>query len=414
MTHPVLSDRRRLLVYLAMWLPGGALLGTLLVLVGNLAWLPALALAIPLALFYAFVCLAAWYPSRQTPLAAGRFALAATKHLAAAALSSALGQLAGGGLATLLARLPGPLAGQFEAVDDVFRQQVPLLFAVGMLVYLLAVAASYLVIAVETGRLTEKRALEAEQVQALAARELELARAIQQRLLPPPVHTGDLWQLAARNLAAQFVAGDFYDYFRLPDGSLMLAIGDVSGKGIAASLVTATVKAVLPLLAAERSVAATLARLNERLCQELTRRTFVALSLAHYQPASGRLDVVNAGLPDPYLLRDGQPARPIEAPQPRLPLGLRRGIEYAVVSTDLEPGDRLLMITDGLPEAPLGDGDPFGYERLAAELVRPAAAPAIWLDGLFDRLRGLTAPELADDWTAIVLERTGSAAVREP
>ena len=401
MTHPVLAERWRLVFYLALWLPAGAMLAGLLVFTSDLSVWPSFAFALPVALFYAFICLGAWYPSHSTPLASGASGLAA-KHLIAAGLSSALGQLVGGVWAALLGRLP-----VFASMPDVFRQQVPLLFAIGMLLYLLAVAASYLVIAAETGRQAEMRALEAEKVQALAARDLELARAIQQRLLPPTERQGDDWSLAARNLAAQLVAGDFYDYFHLPDGRLVLAVADVSGKGIGASLVTATVKAVLPLLASDGSMVDTLGRLNERLVDELTRRTFVALSLACFDPATGEIELVNAGLPDAYLLRTDGTVRTLEVPQPRLPLGLKRGLAYTAVSTRLEVGERLLMITDGLPEAPMQNGEPIGYDQLAILLETPNGAPVPWLEGLFARLREATAPELADDWTAVVLERGG-------
>lgn len=419
MTHPVLSERRHLILYLLCWLPGGALLGTVLVFVGELDWIPALALSIPLAWFFAFICLAAWYPSRQAPLTAGSLVVPAVKHLIAAALSSALGQLAGGLWAGVLTRIPTRFGIDWSGLESVFRQQAPLLFAMGVLVYLLAVAACYLIITVEDSRRAEVRALEAEKVQALAARDLELARTIQQKLLPPAERTGDGWRLGARNLAARFVAGDFFDYFPLADGSLMVAIGDVSGKGIGASLVTATVKAVLPLLAADGDVAATLRRLNERLSDELDRRTFVALSLTRFDPIRGRIEIANAGLPDPYVLRSGRPARALEVPQPRLPLGLRRDVAYTRIESELAPGERLLMLTDGLPEAPILTDDPdsvepLGYEALEHALVATtspeAASPEVaspegWLRDLFERLRGATTEELADDWTAVVLER---------
>ncbi len=400
MTHPVFQDRLRLVTYLAAWLPAGALLAALLVYIGDLAVVPALVFALPVALFYAFVCLAAWFPTRSTPLTTSSAALAALKHLVGAALSSAVAQLVGGAWAGVLARLPA-----FASVDTVYRQQAPLLFLVGALVYLLAVAACYLMIAVDESRQAEKRALEAEKVQALAARDLELARTIQQHLLPPAEQAGEGWCLAARNQAAQLVAGDFYDYFRLPDGSLMVAIADVSGKGIAASLVTATVKAVLPLLAVEGTVDAILARLNERLCLELTKRTFVALALARFEPDTGRLELANAGLPDPYVVCPEGGVRLLEVPQPRLPLGLRPGIEYQKLESSLAAGDRLLLVTDGLPEAPKENGEPIGYDQLAAFLPNPDGAPVAWLDTLFAALRGATAPELEDDWTAILLER---------
>src|SRR5204862_108249 len=80
-------------------------------------------------------------------------------------------------------------------------------------------------------------------------RELEMARSIQARLLPPPTMSGEGFSLEARNMAAHYVAGDFYDFIRLDDGSIVIVVADVAGKGMGASLTMASVKAVLPFVA---------------------------------------------------------------------------------------------------------------------------------------------------------------------
>jgi Stage II sporulation protein E (SpoIIE) len=240
-----------------------------------------------------------------------------------------------------------------------------------------------------------------------AEKELDLARAIQQRLLPPQELEGDGYRIAARNLAARFVAGDFYDVFRLADGSLGVAVADVSGKGMGAALIMASVKAVLPLLAEGRSAHQTLVELNRKLSAELAAREFVALAYARFWPASGRLELANAGLPDPYLLRDGRPPEPLSVPGPRLPLGARPVVEFESLQTVLAPGERLLFVTDGLPEAPTGEGDPLGYEDFARLLPAGGGTPAAWLDGLIAAVRQATRPTLEDDWTALLLEARG-------
>ncbi len=104
----------------------------------------------------------------------------------------------------------------------------------------------------------------------LAERELELARDLQSRLLPPPEIEGEGYRVAARNLAARVVAGDFYDVFRLSDGAVGLTVADVAGKGMAASLIMASAKARLPLLAADRPAEETLRELNRTLAAELS------------------------------------------------------------------------------------------------------------------------------------------------
>ena len=233
-----------------------------------------------------------------------------------------------------------------------------------------------------------------------AEKELEIARAIQQRILPPPELSGEGYRISARNLPARFVAGDFYDFFRLPDDAVGVVVADVAGKGMGASLIMATVKAVLPFLAAERSTAETLREANRRLKPRLDARDFVALAYVRYEPETGAFTLANAGLPDPYVLGPGGSVRAVSVPGPRLPLGVRSEVEYESVQGVLSPGEKLLLVSDGLPEAPVADGGPLGYERFEA-LLAGYAGP----DALLDSVRAAAGPVLADDWTLLVLER---------
>ena len=231
---------------------------------------------------------------------------------------------------------------------------------------------------------------------ALERQQLELARDLQQRLLPPPMVESDRYRVAARNVPAQYIAGDFYDYVPLGDGRLLLVLADVAGKGVSAGLIMATVKAMIPLLAAEQAnPAPLLGRLNERLTGRLPPREFVAMALALYDAERGTVTVANAGLPDPLLVATSQA---VVAGGPRYPLGIRKVLDYESITVKLAPGERLLLFTDGLPEAPVG-GEPLGYERLGAEVQRTAGD----LDLLFVGLEKLGAAH-DDDWTAILLE----------
>jgi serine phosphatase RsbU (regulator of sigma subunit) len=241
-----------------------------------------------------------------------------------------------------------------------------------------------------------------------AEKELELARSIQRRLLPPQELEGETYRLSARNVPARFVAGDFYDVFPLSGGALGVAVADVSGKGIGASLIMASVKAVLPLVAAQRSVDETLRELNQKLVAELGPREFVALAYVRCEP-DGRFTLANAGLPDPYVLGAGMAPRPLEVPGARFPLGLRRDVEYQSLEDRLRPSEKLFLFTDGLPEAPTPAGDPIGYTALEGLFGADSESPAVFVDGLLDRLRGVTAPTLADDWTVLAFEWKGTA-----
>ncbi|MCH7667174.1 MAG: SpoIIE family protein phosphatase [Acidobacteria bacterium] len=167
--------------------------------------------------------------------------------------------------------------------------------------------------------------------QELAEQELETARKIQRRILPPPTLEGEGFRLAALNLPARVVAGDFYDVLPRADGALGLIVADVVGKGLGASLIMAGVKARLGYIAIGRSVTETMEELNRVLLEELGAREFVALCYACYEPASGRFELANAGLPDPYVLKRGAAPQAIAAEGPRLPLGVRGNLGYRSV-----------------------------------------------------------------------------------
>jgi len=241
--------------------------------------------------------------------------------------------------------------------------------------------------------------------QELGRRELEMARDVQRRLLPPSEVVGPGWEVAARCLPARVVAGDFYDVLRHDDGSVDLVVADVAGKGFAASLIMASVKAMLPFVTTEGSVAESLTHLNRRLAPELVRGEFVALALMRYRPAERRVELANAGAPDPYILRPGGPPQPLSVPGPRLPLGVRAEVAYASRAAVLGNDQALLMLTDGLPEARDIDGEPLGYEALESLLAQepPVVPLASWLTRLFDRVQRGTARLPEDDWTAAML-----------
>jgi sigma-B regulation protein RsbU (phosphoserine phosphatase) len=253
--------------------------------------------------------------------------------------------------------------------------------------------------------LVERLQLEKLVAQELGRRELEMARDMQRRLLPPSEVAGPAWQVAARCLPARVVAGDFYDVLRHADGSVSVVVADVAGKGFAAALIMASVKAMLPFVTAEGGVAEALADLNHRLAPELGRGEFVALALARYCPSGQRLELANAGAPDPYLVRAGQAPQSLSVPGPRLPLGIRQQVAYASRTVQVTGADSLLLLTDGLPEARDADGEPLGYQALEAMLCSEpvTGSPSAWLTGLFDRVQQRTGRLPEDDWTAAML-----------
>jgi len=163
--HPLLAEKRWFGLYLAAWLLAAALLAALVKFMGNLAWEAALALALPLALLYAFLCLPAWYLCRAFPLSRTAPSRLVTVHLLAAAVTSALWVTLGTAWSALLARFS-----YWLNVEAEYLRVMPVFAGVGLLLFWLSVVGHYLVIAFEEARLTEKQALEFR----IHAREAEL------------------------------------------------------------------------------------------------------------------------------------------------------------------------------------------------------------------------------------------------
>jgi serine phosphatase RsbU (regulator of sigma subunit) len=232
-----------------------------------------------------------------------------------------------------------------------------------------------------------------------AEKELEIARAMQHRLLPPSEIDAEGFHVSARTQAAHIIGGDFYDVLRLDDGSVAVIAADVSGKGIAASLIMATCKAIIPFFASGAAPAEVMNRLNAKLCDELQRREFVALAYAQLDPRSQRVQIVNAGMPDPLLVRDGL-CRAISCSGDRFPLGARRGARYESTSVELTDGERLILFSDGLPEAST-NGEPLGYDRIESLAVESAS-----VDDLLARLRAIPSVTVDDDATVVMVRRT--------
>jgi two-component system, LytTR family, sensor histidine kinase AlgZ len=172
--HPILARKRRLLPYLAASLPLGALLTVLLARPGAYSLAQAAAVAFPLAVVYAFLGLSAWYPCRSLPLTRARAPVLLASHGGAALVTSAAWVLLGAGIGRLLERVPA-----LSGMADGYAAQVPPLFAVGVLLYLLSVALHYVLLAFEAAREAERREAQLR----LLAREAEL-KALKSQVQP--------------------------------------------------------------------------------------------------------------------------------------------------------------------------------------------------------------------------------------
>jgi two-component system sensor histidine kinase AlgZ len=172
--HPILSQIRKLGLYLLVWIPIAGMLSYLLGIPGGISWRESVALAVPLCLLYAFVCLTAWYSCRVTPLDKSSASRLVGTHMIAALVAASLWVVAARALAQVLSNI-----GAFPGLDKRFSPDVPLVAGMGNLLYLLSVAFYYVVIAVESSRVAEARANRAN----LLAREAEL-RALKAQVNP--------------------------------------------------------------------------------------------------------------------------------------------------------------------------------------------------------------------------------------
>ncbi|MFN7967557.1 MAG: SpoIIE family protein phosphatase [Acidobacteriota bacterium] len=248
---------------------------------------------------------------------------------------------------------------------------------------LLAAIAGPPAIAIENARMHEA-SIERERL----TRDMEFARRVQHSFLPSKVPQLQGYLFADQYKAAGSVGGDYFDYVELPDGRVAVIVADVAGKGVAAALEMARLSAEARFsLATTTSPAEVVTRLNERLGSLFPAGHYVTLALAVLDPASHLVEVVNAGHLPPLLVHAGRPPREVCLEEGGFPLALIPGTIYASVQLQLQPGESLLMFTDGVTEAMDLDDEPFGpmgSDRLARAVEPCGAQPKQLTDALID------------------------------
>ncbi|HET9327104.1 MAG TPA: SpoIIE family protein phosphatase [Candidatus Eisenbacteria bacterium] len=246
--------------------------------------------------------------------------------------------------------------------------------------------------------------------------ELELAREIQQRLLPRGRRTVSGYTLVGAHRAAAEVGGDYYDFIDLEDGRIAVAIADVSGKGLGGCLVTSMLSALVRALhAVHVSPAALLVDLERHLSATLEPGEFVTMFYGLLDPARGRLVYASAGH-TPLLLWRAATGRVEWHPTRGIPLGAVRGGALAQTledrTLDLQPGDLIAQFTDGISEAFDRSGrEAFGFDRVD-QVVRDHArrGPDELVAALSAAVAGWTEGEPQDDETLLVVARPARVA----
>lgn len=198
-------------------------------------------------------------------------------------------------------------------------------------------------------------------------RDLDVAREIQQAMLPRGPHRARGVEAYGYTRPANTVGGDFYDLLPLADGRLIIAVGDVAGKGSPAALLMALLMAMLRTLVDEGLESAELVtRLNAQICRHAPPSRFITLVVATYHPHTGGLTYVNAGHTVPLLRRrDGTFERLTGG---SVALGMFERSQYAAHQTSLGPDDLLVLYSDGITEAENPRGHPFEESGLQSTI----------------------------------------------
>ena len=273
---------------------------------------------------------------------------------------------------------------------------------------LLDTLAGYAAPAMRVGQLVRQQENEARQRERID-QELKVAQLIQQQFLPKSVPDLPSWHLAAFYRPARTVGGDFYDFVELPDGRVLVVVGDVTDKGVPAALVMASTHALLRSKAPSLlSPGAILAEVNDLLCEDIPAHMFVTCLVMVVEPSTGAIEFANAGHNLPYL-RGADGVRELRATG--MPLGLMPGMSYEPSTTVMEPGDCLLLHSDGLAEAHNPKREMFGFPRLAEIVSRPVSGERL-IDVCMSELEQFTGSNVdqEDDITLVSLERRASAA----
>ncbi|HEX8502412.1 MAG TPA: SpoIIE family protein phosphatase [Pyrinomonadaceae bacterium] len=255
-------------------------------------------------------------------------------------------------------------------------------------------------------RVENTRLLEEHLAQQQYEHELQLAREIQQRFQPtaPPVVPG--YELQGISFPSYQIGGDYYDFIPCADGRLVVALGDVSGKGTSAALLMSSLHAAVHAQVAScRPITETIGAVNRYLADNTPANRFVTLFYAELDPVTGSLSFINAGHNPPIIAHDSGALEHLGAGG--LPLGILPDFDYREGRTQLRPGDTLVAYSDGVTETQNPAGEEFGTVRLqeviAQNLDRSGA-------GLRDKIEAALSAfaqgtPAVDDITLVIVKR---------
>ena len=263
-------------------------------------------------------------------------------------------------------------------------------------------------------KLLQERLQREREAAARLAGELDAARRIQMGILPRPESAFPAegrFEIAASMEPAREVGGDLYDFFMLDDNRLFFLVGDVSGKGLEASIFMAVSKALCKsaALRSGRQVAELLGEANAEIARENSEGLYVTVFAGVLDTRTGRLEYCNAGHPPPFVLaQDGSIARLADGGGP--PLCVLEGYAYVAAEHSMDPRGIACVVSDGVTEAMNRQGELYGADRLRRVLERQGGAgdPGAIVEAIKRDVSGFVEnAEVADDLTLLVLRWNG-------
>jgi sigma-B regulation protein RsbU (phosphoserine phosphatase) len=236
--------------------------------------------------------------------------------------------------------------------------------------------------------------------------ELRIAAEIQRSLLPLGKREGDFFQAMGASLPSRSIGGDFFEYTDMDDGAIGVILGDVAGKGPAAALLTAKIQGLFSAQSGDGSPASAMKLVNNGLLKRQIDARYATVFFATLTPG-GVLTYCNAGHNPPVVVR---PTGVGQLASGSVPVGLFSSASYSDDRIQLEPGDVLVIYSDGVTEALNLAGDEFGDERLATELMKTRTAPLPdILQGVITAVQSFAAgASQSDDVTVLVARYMGA------
>ncbi len=270
----------------------------------------------------------------------------------------------------------------------------------------LTTLASVAAIRVENARLIEEH-LDQERL----TRELQLAREIQQRFQPTSAPPVSGYELQGISFPCYEIGGDYYDFIQREDGRLIIALGDVSGKGTAAALLMSSLHAAIHAQASSNnSLSDTISIINRYLAANIPSNRFITLFYAELDPQTGALSFLNAGHNPPLIVRAAGTMEQLDSGG--LPLGIMPDANFREGRTQLQHGDVLVIYSDGVSESTNPRGEEFGparlYEAVASNLAATASGLRDCIEAAITKFAQGTPS--ADDITLVIVKRQGETA----